>query len=289
MKRAMETPRLLLGALSFTRPPRASRDRELEVSARYREPESLAVTLSKALDAGADGVLATPTPALRAALAELRRTVPVVAVWPTRGPLDEADDEAPEPARGARGPGIAASVRRGVTGLLRLPAQVRGDLTVTVPMQLEVDAEALPARALRGVAIAAPITDLALAAGHLKFFGQLVAFVHARFGVAAGFETHNLGHLLALLRNAGVRPDFVIGPVNPCGRMMKPDVETVLDELRRRDVPVLARELSAGGLVPLAEGARYALAHGAAGLAPDLVDIDDVASDLKGLLPDLPR
>ncbi len=285
MTRAFEPPRLLLGALSFTRPPRVARDRELEVSARYREPESLAVTFSKALDAGADAVLATPTPALRAALAELRRTVPVVAVWPSRGPLDDADDDPPDPPRNARGPGAMARVRRGITGLVRLPERLRDDLVATVPMRLEVDAGALPRRALRGVAIAGPVTDLALAAGHARFFERMVAFTHTRFGVAAGFETHNLGHLLAALRAWGVRPDFVVGPVNPCGRMMKPDRDTVLDELARREVPVLARELRAGGLVTLEAGARFALEHGAAGLAPDLVDLDDVASELRGLMP----
>lgn len=283
MSRAIAPPRLLLTALSFTRPPRATRDRELEVSARYREPESLAVTLSKALDAGADAVLATPTPALRAALAELKRPVPVAAVWPTSGPLEESDALAPEPPRGARGPGAVARLRRGITGLMRLPASLREDLLATVPMRLELDAEGLPRRTLRAVAIAAPVTDLALAAGHARFFERTVAFVHARFGVAAGFETHNLGHLLAALRTWGARPDFVVGPVDPCGRMMKPDTATVVAELRAGGIPVLARELCAGGLVSLEEGAAFALEHGAAGLAPDLVDLDDVSRELRGL------
>jgi hypothetical protein len=283
VSRSHTAPRLLLTALSFTRPPRATRDRELEVSARYREPESLAVTLSKALDAGADAVLATPTPALRAALAELRRPVPVAAVWPVTGPLEEADVLAPEPPRGARAPGAMARARRGITALMRLPARLREDLVATVPMRLELDAEGLPRRALRAVAIAAPVTDLALAAGHARFFDRTTAFVHARFGVPVGFETHNLGHLLKALRTWGTRPDFVVGPVDPCGRMMKPDVGTVVAELERGELPVLARELCAGGLVSLEEGAAFALAHGAAGLAPDLVDLDDVSRELRGL------
>ena len=52
------------------------------LTARFHEPESLAVALSKALDAGAAGVLANPSRLLRAALAELGRAVPMYAVLP---------------------------------------------------------------------------------------------------------------------------------------------------------------------------------------------------------------
>jgi len=46
---------------------------------------------------------------------------------------------------------------------------------------------------------------------------------------------------------------------------------------------VLATELRAGGTVSLADGARFAIENGAHGLVPDLVDLDDVAAELKAL------
>ena len=46
-------PKLLLGGESLIGVSRASRDRMLQVKTRYEEPESLAVTFSKALAAGA--------------------------------------------------------------------------------------------------------------------------------------------------------------------------------------------------------------------------------------------
>src|SRR5439155_18641431 len=56
VKRApLETPRLLLGTESLLGFTRAPRDRLLQVTARFAEPESLAVTFSKAIQLGADG------------------------------------------------------------------------------------------------------------------------------------------------------------------------------------------------------------------------------------------
>jgi hypothetical protein len=46
---------------------------------------------------------------------------------------------------------------------------------------------------------------------------------------------------------------------------------------------VLAKELRAGGTVPLAEGAAYARARGARGLVPDLVDLEDLGAELREL------
>jgi len=48
-------------------------------------------------------------------------------------------------------------------------------------------------------------------------------------------------------------------------------------------VPVVATQLRATGLVTLDEGARFALDHGALGLAPDLADMDDVGAELTRL------
>src|SRR5205085_6185965 len=76
---------------------------------------------------------------------------------------------------------------------------------------------------------------------------------------------------------------FVIGPMNPCGVMMKPSPDAVLAEMKQAGVKVIARELRASGLCTLEEGARYARAHGAWGLAPDLSEVDEVAGALARL------
>jgi hypothetical protein len=179
-------------------------------------------------------------------------------------------------ARARREAGLAARVRMGWTGLLRLSSFRRGDFATRVPVLLEAEAERLPRRGVMAVVIAAPLTDAALAGDHRAFFASLPRFVRARFGAAAGFETRNPGLLLRRLREWSVDADFVVGPLNPRGLGMKPSAEETLEELRQT-------KLRAGGLVTLAEGARHALDHGAHGLAADLTDMDEVAAELKGL------
>ena len=281
MKRTFAAPRLLLGARSLSGVSRATRDRMIELAARYHGPESLAVTLSKALDAGAEGILATPGPALRAALRELKRTVPIAAVLPV---LDEHERREVEPSLEVlireRFPqaGFAAKWRARFAGL-----GSGGDWSRLVPKLIELESGAVRRRELCAVVLAEPIADLALATGHAKLFARFIKFVHGRFRVPAGIETCNLGVLLASLAEWEIAPDFIVGPVNPAGLGMKPDRDTLLAALRRSPVPVLATELRAGGTVALAEGARFALESGARGLVPDLVDLDDVASELKTL------
>jgi len=279
-------PRLLLGLDSLLGASHASRDRTLEIRARFHEPESLAVTLSKALGAGADGVLASPFPLLRLALAELKQPVPMYALLPN----------VPEYVRDSSDLGLMGAafkrvgrarvstlLRLGITGLSHVRSILARDFTGLVPLLLELEAAALGARHLRGVVLAAPLTDLALAGRHRAFFEHYVRFVRRRFRAAAGLETHNLGQLLAALREWDVRPDLVIGPVNPRGLLMKPTPAELLAELARTEVPVLAKELRAGGTVPLAEGARYAREHGARGLVTDLIDLDDLGPELREL------
>lgn len=286
MKRPIVTPRLLLSARSLAGVSLATRDRMLDVRARYREPESLAVTLSKALDAGVDGVLASPMPALRAALAELRRPVPLYLVLPA---LSEHERHELEPGvetvigRGGRGIGIGSRLRLGLGGMLRPAVFFRGDLVARAPLMIEAEVAAVGARDLRGVVLDAWLADLALAAGHRRFFDAYCRFVRRRFRAAAGFETHNLGLLLARLREWGVRPDFVVGPLNPAGLMMKPSADELLEELARSDVPVLAKELRGGGVSTLEQGAGFARARHAYGLAPDLAELDDVGAELRAL------
>jgi hypothetical protein len=279
-------PRLLLATESLLGFTRAPRDRLLQVTARFAEPESLAVTFARALKIGADGVLASPSRSLADALNELRHTVPVYALLPN---VPEYVRDSSE--RGLVGAamkrvgraGLGSRLRLGWTALTHAPGVLRSDFAALVPLLLELESAWLEPREVRGVVLAAALTDLALAGRHRRFFEGTVKFVRRRFGGAAAFETHNLGHLLAALDEWGVRPDFVVGPVNPRGLMMKPTQAYVLEALRRSSIPVLAKELRAGGTVSLETGARYALDHGAKGLAPDLVDVDDLAAEFKGL------
>jgi len=279
-------PRLLLGGESLLGVSRAPRDRMLAITARYNDAETLAVTLSKALAAGAEGVLVSPSQPLRAALAELKQTVPIYALLPN----------VPEYVRDSSDLGLvgaalkrvrraspATLARLGFTGLSHALAVLRSDFTGMVPLLLELEAAALGARDLRAVVLAAPLTDLALAGRHRSFFEHYGRFVRGRFGAAAGFETHNLGHLLTRLREWRITPDLVVGPINPRGLLMKPSSDELLEALRASKVPVLAKEVRAAGTVPLIEGARFALDHGALGVVADLVDLEDLNVELRAL------
>ena len=171
----MSAPRLLLGTLSLELPANATRDRALEVAARFREPESLAVTLIKALDAGAEGVYGPPTPTMRAALRELRRPVPMVVRLPLTPPDDDLRDDHPfDVAPGAGMSGALIAARAGFTGLALLPAALAGDLSARVVARCEHEVPGLGARDLRGVAFAAGVTNLALAAGNARALERLV-------------------------------------------------------------------------------------------------------------------
>ncbi len=275
-------PDLLLGTTSLELPARTTRDRALEVAGRFREPESLAVTLVKALDAGAQAVVAVPSPRLRAALRELRRAVPLMARLPLTPPADDlhyAHALLAPAADGERGSGAGLSL----ASLALAPAALAGDLAAHVATRCEREAPGMGARAWAGMLLAAPVTDLALAAGHAKFFERMVRYGRARFGGVAGFETANLGFLLARLGEWGIAPDFVKGPVNARGYGMKPDPDTVLDAIENASIPVIASDVRAGGTIPLDEGAEWVRDHGVAGLEVDLVEMDDVAAELRAL------
>ena len=282
-KRRHDPPRLLLAAASLRQAARVPRDRMLEIAERYREPESLAVTLSKALDAGAEGVLATPGRVLDTALAELDRAVPLYAVLPD---LPHTGRHDLEPGRidplGGEGRG-SGGLRSAWTRLRHARPLARRDFALLVRLRLEAEAGRIPRRALQGVVVAAGVTDLALAAGHQRFFETLVHFVHRRFRARIAFETLNLGVLLGRLREWEVLPDFVVGPVNPRGVMARPSLAATLDGMSRSRVPVVATHLRGTGLNTLEEGARFALEHGALGLAPDLAEMDDVGAELGRL------
>ena len=281
MRRA---PRLVLSTTSLDVPVRAARDRSLEVANRFRESESLAVALVKAIEAGAEALYAVPSPALRAALDELKRPVPVLARLPH---LPLGDDLRHEHAllipTHDENPDVWSGMRAGIAAVSMLPASLQGDLAVRVAQRIEHEAASLGSRDVIGVAIAPEITDLALAAGHARFFERMVRFGRSRFGGVAGFETRDLAYLVRRLHEWGIEPDFLIAAANPAGVGMTPVPLEVEVALERPGIPVLASELRGGGVGALAEGARYALEHGALGLLPDLVDLDDVGGELRAL------
>jgi len=287
MKRVKpEVPRLLLGVSSLDQPVRTTRDRQLEVASRFKEPESLAVALVKGVAAGAQGVIAPPTLDVREALAELKKDLPLFARVLHTSP---AEDLRWEPVF-LSDPGEESSAssrngkRSGRSSRNLLPLSMAGDLASRVLPRMEREVALFNAKAIRGIAVAAVATDLALAANQAKFLERVVRFAHHRHWLV-GFETRNLGHLLARLKPWELSPDFVMGPVNPRGVGMMPDAARVLAEIQSSSVKVIASELRAGGLVPIEDGATYARRHGAWGVCAELVDMDDVPKELKGLAP----
>jgi hypothetical protein len=284
--RSAGPPGLLLSTEALLGVTQHPRDRTLEVRRRCQEPGVLARVFAGALEAGAGGVLLCPTVETRAAVVAMGASLPVFAHVPNVPQFVRDSSELGLPGtalKRLRGAPPATFVRLGLTGVSHAGAVLKGDFLGMVPIMLELEVAALGARDLRGVVLSATLTDMLLAGGHRALFAHLVPFVRARFGAMAGFETRNLGHLLARLREWGVQPDLVVGPLNPLGFMMKPTPGQVLAELRAADVPVVAKEIAAGGAVGLEEGARFARAHGARGVVVDLVDVGEEAGVLRGL------
>ena len=242
-------------------------------------PREAARLVSAALAAEPGALLLRPSPAARAIFAELDPRTPVVAVLPdVAGLLREAAD------RGAARAALArlgrarprAWWRLALAAVRHLPEIARQDFRGLVPVLIELERAGLSAADLQGIALGAPLTDLLLAAGHDACFAHVVQFVRHSIGVHAGFETLNLGHLLARLAAWRVEPDFVIGPLNASGFRMKPSPAAVLDAVRRAPFRVLASEVTAGGSASLASALAHARAHGAAGTVTTL---DELASD----------
>jgi len=275
-------PRLVLSILSLDLPVRASRERLLEMTGRYREAESLAVGLVKALDAGAEAVCAVPSAPLRGALTALKKPLPVLARLPLTPPaLDLREDHwmMREPReRGDSGFGLEGAAQR----VALLPAAITGDVSARVAARIDHESSAWPARSRAGLLLCAPVTDLVLASGHARALDRLLRHGRSRFGLA-GLETRNPGWLLARLHEWGLEPDFVMAPIDPLGSAMTPDAAFTLKQLQRGGQRVLASEVRGGGPTALDRGAAYALQQGAWGLAADLVELSDLSADLRGL------
>ncbi len=282
----MSAPRLLLSTETLLGVTRHPREYTMRMLKRFEDPAVLAQQFVRALDAGADGILVSPTPVTRAALTAAGRPIPTWALLPNVPAYVRDMSEAGlvgAAIKRVKGASPVTLARLGLTGMQHALGVVGGDFASMVPLLLELEAAALGAAKLEGVVIAAPITDVALAGRNRRFFAHLTAFIRTRFGAKAGFETHNLGHLLQRLREWGIEPDLVIGPVNTAGFMMKPTPSVVLQELAITDIPVLGKELTAGGTLPLVASAAYARTHGAQGAVVDLGDVGGDAALLAQL------
>jgi len=281
------TPALLLSTEALLGVTRHPRERTLEVKRRFQQdPKALERVFRGALEAGADGVLVAPTAEGRAAVAAMGASLPVFAHVPDVPSFVRDSTELGLPGtalKRLKGAPPATMIKHGLTGMSHATGVLKGDFIGMVPIMLELELAALAARDLRAVILSATLTDLVLGGGHRFLFAHLVPFIRQRFGAMAGFETHNLGHLLARLREWGVQPDLVIGPLNPLGFMMKPSPGEVLAELDATGLPVLAKEITAGGTVSLEDGARFARSHGTQGVVVDLVDLADDGASLRAL------
>jgi hypothetical protein len=264
-------PRLTLGVCSLAEPVRTTRDRQLEVASRFAESESLAVALVKAVAAGAEALLVPPTPAVRAALGELDRDLPLLARVPHPPLTADLHDEPFLLANDVLGPARAW-----------LPSWLEGGLASIVRAHVEREVAVFRASSLSGVVLPAVVTDLALCGADPRVIERLGRFASQR-GWLLGLETRHLGHLLPALARWGVAPDFVLGPVNPRGVGMFPDAATTRAAIAGSGVNVVATEVRAAGLVPLAEGVAHARSTGAWGSCVELVDLDDVPRELATL------
>jgi hypothetical protein len=205
--------------------------------------------------------------------------VPVLAVVPDMAQLlRDVSERGPARAVLGRmaGGGVKAWWRLGVTGVRHVRGLAAQDFSGIVPVLIELERAGLERTNLVGVALAAPLTDLLMAAGHVACLSHVVHFVRARLGTAAGFETHNLGHLLRRLEEWGAAADFVIGPFNRRGHRMKPSPASVRTAVRSATVPVIAADVSADGTIPAEEAVGFARSHGAASV---VLTVDDLAAD----------
>lgn len=241
-------------------------------------PRDAARLVDAALAAEPGCVLVRSSPRARAILDALPHGIPAVAVLPDMAQLlRDISDRGPVRAALERlaGGGVPAWWRVGTTALRHLRRVAAQDLTGIAPVLIELERSGLARASLRGVALAAPMTDLLLATGHADCLRHTMRFLRARVG-AAGFETLNLGHLLRRLRRWDVAADFVVGPFNARGFRMKPSRRRVREAVAAATTPLLAAEVSAGGTLAPARAVAWARAHGAAGV---VLTLDELATD----------
>jgi hypothetical protein len=253
--------------------------------------DAMPAAAAAALIAGAAtrdaGILLRPSPRADAILTALPPPAAVIAVLPDVAQLlrDAGQQGAPRAAlhRLGRG-GLAAAARLFTTGITHVRQLAAQDFSGLVPALIALERAGLGNVPLDAIAVAAPLTDLLLAAGHREALAHLVAFLR-RSGVRAGFETLNLGHLLARLHAWSIATDFVIGPVNARGFRMKPSPDAVLAGLRGSLIPVIASEVTAMQTCPLEEAVTWARAHGATSAVVTIADLAASAAAGAAALP----
>jgi hypothetical protein len=232
--------------------------------------------VADALAMPSTALLVRGTPHERSLLAGLPRTTPVVAVLPDMGQLlrDASDLGLPRAgiARLRRG-GLRGLARLSATGIRHVTAILRQDFAGLLPMLLALERGGLGRVALRGVAVAAPMTDLLLASGYVACMTTVLRFVRTTLGVPAGLETLNLGHLLSAVAAWPTAPDFVIGPCNSRGFRMKPSPEMVRAAIVAATPAVLAAEATARQRVSLGEAEQFAREAGAIGVVVTTADL----------------
>lgn len=277
-------PRLVLSLSSLVQPVRATRDRQLEVASRFKESESLAVALVKAVAVGAEAILVPPTNDVREALGELNKDLPLLVRTPHTPVADDLRWESSLSLEPGDENGINwTPAKAGAAAMNLLPLSMAADLASRVWPRVERDLSTFSAKSISGVVLPPSVTDLALATQKPRVFERLIKAGRLKAG-RVGFETYNLGHLLDAFVAWGFAPDFVMGAVNPKGVGMLPSPEHVLERIRSASVPVIATELRAGGMLTLEEGAAWARSKGVWGLCAELVDLDDVPKEIRALV-----
>ena len=277
-------PRLVLSLSSLVQPVRATRDRQLEVASRFKESESLAVALVKAVAVGAEAILVPPTNDVREALGELNKDLPLLVRTPHTPVADDLRWESSLSLDPGDENGINwTPAKAGAAAMNLLPLSMAADLASRVWPRVERDLSTFSAKSISGVVLPPSVTDLALATQKPRVFERLIKAGRLKAG-RVGFETYNLGHLLDAFVAWGFAPDFVMGAVNPKGVGMLPSPEHVLERIRSASVPVIATELRAGGMLTLEEGAAWARSKGVWGLCAELVDLDDVPKEIRALV-----
>jgi hypothetical protein len=157
-----------------------------------------------------------------------------------------------------------------------------GDWTARLPIMMEGELAGVRRSDLHGVVLDAWLVDPALATGNRRFFEAFLRITRKRFRTLAGLETHNLGLMVARLNEWSIAPDYLVAPVNDDGLGMTPDRDAALAALASSPVPVLAKELCAGG-AEFEAAAAFAREHGAHGIVADLCELEDAGFELKAV------
>jgi len=249
-------------------------------------PELLVSAFKVIQSAGPAGLLATPSPAFVSALGmmtpgerpELLALVPNVTEYLRDATETGLIGAAVKRLRRANLGVLFRLIRHGVT---HAPRIVSYDFAALVMILLELELAGFRGYRPSSIVLAAPLTDLALAAGNRDFFRFYASYVRKRHQAKPCLETQNGGHLLARLRQWQVSIDAVVTAVNPKGFRMKPTKDACLTEMARATTRVFAREVTAGGTVPLDEGVAFAQTHGAKGLVIDLTPTENIADFKK--------